>query len=130
MNGSIAGLGTVFNVLVLASLIAMGAGLWFTLAQRQDARRGTERLASDVPTPTSAVQSSRAYSRPWWGNPWLWVVVCLTFAVLGLVVWPGLFGGTILLLPFVWIRRSRREADMDPRTNGHTERDPETFTGD
>ena len=31
--------------------------------------------------------------------------------VLGIYVWPGLFGGTLLLLPFVWVRRPRRPDD-------------------
>ena len=130
MDGSIAGPGTVFGVLVLAGLVAIGAGIWFALVHREGARHGAERLASDVPAPALAARPPPAPSRPWWGNPWLWVITCLAFAVLGVVVWPGLFGGTFLLLPFIWIRRSRRGEDMDPRTNGHTESDPESFTGD
>ncbi len=65
--------------------------------------------------------------RPWWGNPWLWVGVCGISLVLGLLVWPGLFGGVFVFLPFVWIRTSRRRptssydegppgrADLPPR---------------
>jgi hypothetical protein len=57
--------------------------------------------------------------RPWWGNPWIWLGACAVFLLLGIVVWPGLFGGTFLFLPFVWIWRPRRTRPVDPRTNGH-----------
>ena len=122
--------GAAVAVLVIACAIVVGSGLWLAFSQREAARRALGgRLASDVPL---AAPPSRpgASAHPWWGNPWFWASVCLAFAVLGLVVWPGLFGGTFLLLPFVWIRRPRRERAMDPRANGHTERDPESFTGD
>ena len=49
---------------------------------------------------------------PWWGNPWLWLGVAALSVLLGIVVWPGLFGGTFLLLPFGWIRRPRRPHDQ------------------
>lgn len=39
------------------------------------------------------------------------------FLVLGIFVWPGLFGGPIIFLPFLWIGRERK--GMDPRANGH-----------
>ena len=55
------------------------------------------------------------------GSPWLLgerVLRCPR-----LFVWPGLFGGAFIVLPFVWIRRPRREPRMDPRTNGHARRD-------
>ena len=62
--------------------------------------------------------------------PLFWVAVCAISLILGFVVWPGLFGGAFIVLPFVWIWRPRREPKMDPRTNGHTSRDAGTFTGD
>jgi hypothetical protein len=65
--------------------------------------------------------SGRAPARPWWGNPWLWVGVSAVFVVLGIFVWPGLFGGVVLFLPFVWVSRPRAP-DMDPRSNGHSRR--------
>lgn len=125
-------LGDTFAVaLPLIVIVVLGGSLVFLMLQQATLRREAAlRHVAETSLPPAPPSRSPARERPWWGNPWLWVVVCLTFAVLGLVVWPGLFGGTFLLLPFVWIRRSRREADMDPRTNGHTERDPETFTGD
>ena len=42
----------------------------------------------------------------------------LVFVLLGVFVWPGLFGGTFFFLPFVWIWKPRQRA-VDPRTNGH-----------
>ena len=67
--------------------------------------------------------------RPWWGNPWLWVGVCLIFLVLGFFVWPGLFGFSFFFLPFVWVWRPRR-TEIDPRTNGHAKRqDPSSLGG-
>jgi hypothetical protein len=48
----------------------------------------------------------------------LWFAASALFALLGLLVWPGLFGGTFLFLPLVWISRGRPER-MDPRSNGH-----------
>lgn len=49
--------------------------------------------------------------RPWWGNPWLWLGIAAVSVILGIYVWPGLFGGTILLVPFVWVRRPRPPKD-------------------
>ncbi len=57
--------------------------------------------------------------RPWWGSPWLWLGVCVISIVLGVLVWPWLFGGVFLFLPFVWIGRRPGGTRMDPRTNGH-----------
>jgi len=131
MTGVVGDSGTAIDVLSLLGLVAICGVLWFAYRQREAVRReAADRLVTDLPLPAPPAAPPRAPSRPWWGNPWLWVGVCLVFAVLGLVVWPGLFGGTFLLLPFIWIRRPRREAGMDPRTNGHTERDPESFAGD
>jgi hypothetical protein len=135
VHAAIGDASSAFGVLSLLVLVAIGAAVWFAYQQRQEPerpqrRQSAERLVGDVPSPAPPAGSPRAPSRPWWGSPWTWVAVCVVFAVLGLVVWPGLFGGTFLLLPLVWIRRPRGEGRMDPRTNGHTERDPESFTGD
>ena len=123
-----------FTVMPVIVIVALGAGYVLALRQRSATRREAEaRRVTETALPpagSSALGRPRVSARPWWGNPWLWLIACLAFAVLGLVVWPGLFGGTFLLLPFVWVRRPRREASMDPRTNGHTERDPEAFTED
>ncbi len=63
----------------------------------------------------------RPPGHPWWGNPWLWVAVAAVFVVLGIFVWRGLFGGVVLLLPFVWLARPR-PPEVDPRANGHSRR--------
>jgi hypothetical protein len=53
----------------------------------------------------------------------------VVFVILGIFVWPGLFGGTFLFLPFIWVWRPRRR-DVDPRTNGHGSRvDPGSLGG-
>jgi hypothetical protein len=62
----------------------------------------------------------RLDDRPWWRNPLLWLTVCVVFVLLGVFVWPWLFGGMFLFLPFVWVWRPRRSPPVDPRTNGHT----------
>jgi hypothetical protein len=64
----------------------------------------------------------RPDDRPWWGNPSLWLAVGVVFVILGVVVWPGLLGGTFIVLPLVWIWRPRRPPPVDPRTNGHSQR--------
>lgn len=66
--------------------------------------------------------------RAWWGNPWLWVGVSLISLVLGLLVWPWLFGGVFVFLPFVWIGRSK-EPRVDPRGNGHSEEGGRRISG-
>ena len=47
----------------------------------------------------------------------------LVWSLLGVFVWPGLFGGMFLFLPFVWVWRPRRPPPVDPRTNGHARSD-------
>ena len=123
---------SIYAVLPFITIVALGAGFLVVFRQRAAARR-----ASAHPARTSAsVTDSRpdrhrvVVGRPWWGNPLLWLAVCAVSFVLGFVVWRGLFGGVFLVLPFVWVWRPRRERRMDPRTNGHTNRDAGTFTGD
>ena len=49
-------------------------------------------------------------TRPWWGNPLVWVGVSAVFLMLGLFVAPHFLGGTVIFLPFLWIwgGRARR----------------------
>jgi len=117
----------VYAALPFITIAALGAGFVVVFRQRSAARR--ER---SLPPPHASVRRPprTAPDRPWWGNPWLWVGICAISIVLGLLVWPGLFGGVVFVLPFVWIGRPRREPKMDPRTNGHTTRDAGAFTGD
>jgi hypothetical protein len=112
-------------LVALPFVVAITLGVVFLLVFRgraamTEALRRRERLAEpDLATP---LRDPRQAPRPWWGNPWLWLLVGAVFVVLGIYVWPGLFGGTFFLLPFIWIRRPRRGRDVDPRTNGHERR--------
>ena len=60
--------------------------------------------------------------RAWWQNPLLWLSIGVVFVIAGTFAWPGLFVGTFLVLPFVWVWRPRRPPPADPRTNGHQRR--------
>jgi hypothetical protein len=110
--------------LVLPFVVAFALGFGFVLVFRQRAAMRRAGAAGRLVEPDIAAppRDPPPAGRPWWGNPWLWVGVCLAFVVLGVFVWPGLFGGTLLFLPFVWIRRPRSAPTMDPRANGHTTR--------
>ena len=122
---------SIYDLLPFITIAALGAGFLVVFRQRAAARR----VARKQRPMHAAITGSRGREtslpeRPWWGNPWLWVAVCAVSLALGFFVWPGLFGGAFIVLPFVWIRRPRRDPRMDPRTNGHTNRDAGTFTGD
>ena len=77
-------------------------------AAQEVLRRRAQLAEPDLATP---LRDSQPPERPWWGNPWLWVLVSLASVVLGIFVWPGLFGGTFLFLPFIWVWRPRRGRD-------------------
>jgi hypothetical protein len=108
----------VFLILPFVVAIVLGIGFLLVFQQRamtsEALRRRGELAEPDLATP---LRDPRPPRRPWWGNPWLWLAVSAVFLLLGLFVWPGLFGGTFFFLPFIWIWRPRRE--VDPRTNGH-----------
>ena len=111
--------------------IMLGVGFLMVFRERaatQEFLRQRGRLAEpDLATP---LRDPRPPARHWWGNPWLWLVVAAVFVVLGIYVWPGLFGGTFFFLPFIWVWRPRRRRDVDPRTNGHGRRgDPSSLGG-
>ena len=121
----------VLLVLPFVVLITLGLGFLLVFRQRsaaQDVLRSRAQLAEpDLATP---LRDSQPPERPGWGNPWLWVLVSLASVVLGIFVWPGLFGGTFLFLPFIWVWRPRRGRDGDPRSNGHGSRvDPSSLGG-
>lgn len=121
----------VLLVLPFVVLITLGLGFLLVFRERaaaQDVMRRRAQLAEpDLATP---LRDSQPPERPWWGNPWLWVLVSLASVVLGIFVWPGLFGGTFLFLPFIWVWRPRRGRDGDPRSNGHGSRvDPGSLGG-
>jgi hypothetical protein len=116
--------GLVFSLLPFIVLVALSAGFVVVFRQRAAARRSWRHQVLAEPDVATPPRDQRPGPHPWWGNPWLWLSVCAGFVVLGLFVWPGLFGGTFLFLPFVWVWRPRRATQMDPRTNGHSHRDP------
>ena len=118
---------SIYEVLPFVTTVALGLGFLVVFRQRAAARRA---LPTPMRKPRSRSRERRVSDRPWWGNPWVWVGVCAVSILLGLLVWPGLFGGVVFILPFIWIGRPRREPPMDPRTNGHTTRDAGAFTGD
>jgi hypothetical protein len=41
-------------------------------------------------------------SRPWWGHPGVWILASGGFVLLGLFVFPKLFGFTFVFLPIFW----------------------------
>ncbi len=109
--------------------IVLGVGFLFVFRERAATREVLRRRALAEPDLGTPLRDPQRPERPWWGNPWLWVGVCLVSVVLGIYVWPGLFGVTFLFLPFIWVWRPRRR-DVDPRTNGHGSRvDPGSFGG-
>ena len=121
----------VFAVLPFVTSVALGFGFFVVFRQRAAARRAsTPQHLTEPGLAAPPRDPGTPPPRPWWGNPLIWVGACLVSLVLGLVVWPGLFGGVFVFLPFVWISRPRHEPRMDPRTNGHTSRDAGRFSGD
>jgi hypothetical protein len=120
----------VFLALPFIVAIALGVGFLLVFQQRaaidQAIHRRAQLAEPDLATP---LRDPKPPTRPWWGNPWLWLAVSVGFVLLGIFVWPGLFGGTFFFLPFIWIWRPRQR-EVDPRTNGHGSRtDPGSLGG-
>ena len=110
----------VYAVLPFVTMVALTVGFIVVFRQRSQARRAA----------MGTRPSSLAPSHPWWANPWVWLGVTLVSVVLGVFVWPGLFGFMFIVIPFVWIRRPRRQSPVDPRGNGHAHRDAGLFKPD
>jgi hypothetical protein len=89
----------VYAILPFVTMALLTAGFVVAYRRRSAARR--EALA--------AHPRRRPPPRPWWSNPWPW-----------------LFGFTFVAIPFVWIGRPREEP-VDPRSNGHADRDAGSF---
>ena len=120
-------------LVALPFIVAITLGVGFLLVFRERAaahevlRRRAQLAEPDLATP---LRDPKPRERPWWGNPWLWLLAAAVFVVLGIYVWPGLFGGTFFFLPFIWVWRPRRGRDVDPRANGHEKRqDPSSLGG-
>jgi len=119
----------VLLVLPFVVAITLGVGFLLVFRERSAAREVLRHRALAEPDLATPLRDPRPPERPWWGNPWLWVLVSVASVLLGIFVWPGLFGGTFLFLPFIWVWRPRRR-DVDPRTNGHGSRvDPGSLGG-
>ena len=107
---------------VVLAVLSFGIVFLYRRRWRMDRaalRRAARMVEPDIVTPP---RDPRPPRRPWWGSPWVWVAVSAVFVLLGIFVWPGLFGGVFLLVPFIWL--SRPEAStMDPRSNGHSKRE-------
>ncbi len=106
-------------LIALPFIVAITLGVGFLLVFReraaaQDTMRRRAQLAEpDLATP---LRDRKPPERPWWGNPWLWLLVGVVFVLLGLYVWPGLFGGTFFFLPG---EGSDRRPAVPVRDRGH-----------
>ena len=109
----------VFVLLPFITAVALGFGFFVVFRERAAARRSWRDRRLVEPDLAAPPRDPAPRPRPWWASPWIWLFACAVFLVLGIVVWPGLFGGTFLFLPFVWIWRPKRTRRVDPRTNGH-----------
>lgn len=111
----------VLPFVVLAAL-SFGSVLILRRRWRMDRaamRRAARLVEPDIVTPP---RDAPPVAYPRWANPWLWVGVSAAFVVLGFLVWPALFGGVFLFIPFAWRSRSKPPT-MDPRSNGHAKRE-------
>jgi hypothetical protein len=109
----------LYGALPFITMAILTAGFVVVFRQRSAARRAA--LASP-----NAARRPAGPPRPWWGDPLLWVGIGLVSVILGVFVWPGLFGLAFIAVPFVWWRRPR--TSIDPRSNGHSHRDAGSFT--
>ena len=64
-------------------------------------------------------RSVRDPERPWYSSPVVWVAGSLAFVLLGVFVFPRLFGFTVLFLPFLLARSFGRRRPED-----HERREP------
>jgi hypothetical protein len=107
-------------VLILVPFVAFVAvsiaAFWFMGRQVEAAARRMERAGGPWPPEEETEEEAVTFERPWWGNPVFWLLLAAALVLLGLFVFPKLFGFVFLFLPFVWIggfRRRRR-----PRSEG------------
>ena len=108
----------IYAVLPFVTMAVLTFGLVVVFRQRSAARRDARRTDR---------AELRAAPLPWWWNAWLLLAIGLVSLLLGIFVWPWLFGFTFVALPFIWIKRPRPPT-VDPRTNGHAHRDAGSIT--
>jgi hypothetical protein len=106
----------VYAILPFVTMALLTAGFVVAYRQRAAARRAA----------LAAHPQRKLAPRPWWASPWLWLGVGVVSILLAVFVWPWLFGFTFVAIPFVWIGRPREEP-VDPRSNGHADRDAGSF---
>jgi hypothetical protein len=109
----------LYGVLPFVTMAVLTAGFVIVFRQRSAARRAALGMQ---PVPRRPDRPAR----PWWGNPLVWVAIGLVSVVLGVLVWPGLFGFTFIFIPILWWR-TPKTPPLDPRSNGHTHRDAGSF---
>jgi hypothetical protein len=110
----------IYGALPFVTMAILTAGFVMVFRQRSAARRAA--LAAQP----RAATGPDPLARPWWGNPLVWLGVGLVSVLLGVFVWPWLFGFTFVAVPFVWWGRPKASS-IDPRSNGHTHRDAGSF---
>jgi hypothetical protein len=98
-------------LLILAGLAVVAVG--FALAVRLGRRFG-----GDV----DLIRGRR--NRPWWGHPGPWLLVSAVFVLLGLFVFPKLFGFAFLFLPFIWVSGAWRNRPRGDQTHRPDTEDP------
>lgn len=67
-------------------------------------------------------QRVRAPGRPWWSTPVPWILASTAFVLLGLFVFPRLFGFTFIFLPFLLARSFGRRRSENGRRRPEDER--------
>ena len=110
----------LYGVLPFVTMAVLTAGFVLVFRQRSAARRAALGGQPNAP------RRPDLPARPWWANPLLWIGVGLLSVLLGVFVWPWLFGFTFFALPLVWWGRPKTPS-IDPRSNGHTHRDAGSF---
>jgi hypothetical protein len=108
----------ILQLLPFIVLVALTAGFVVIFRQRAEARRASERRVLVEPGLVTARGARPPAGRPWWATPWVWIGASIISVLLGVFVWPGLFAGTVIFIPFVWVSRSK-PPPVDPRSNGH-----------
>ena len=107
----------VYAILPFVTMAVLTFGLVVVFRQRAAARGAAAR------TPPAPAEPSR----PWWGNPWLWLAIAATAVLLGSFVSVWFFGLVAIVVPLVVLHRPSRRPRVDPRTNGHAHRDAGLF---